>query len=125
MFRRCLVGGILFHSKSYKRVTARNDYTVQFKHLNETYFGCIQTYAKVEEKCLKAVCSEEKCYCDVACHYFAIVEVLEKEEEQLPMYRGRTVINHIIRVKKQRGKCNCAIMSSEDVQKSSIPSSCC
>ena len=59
------------------------------KHLNETYFGSIHTYAKVEEKCLKAVCSEEKCYCDVACHYFAIVEVLEKEEEQLPMYRGQ------------------------------------
>ena len=102
MFRRCLIGGILFHSKSYKRVTARNDYTVQFKHLNDTHFGSIHTYAKAEEKCLKALCNEQKCCCDVSCNYFAIVEVLEKQEEQLPLYRGRRVINHIIRVKESK-----------------------
>lgn len=28
MFRHCLVDGVVFHSKSYKRVVARNDYTV-------------------------------------------------------------------------------------------------
>ena len=78
-------------------------YTVQFEHLNETYFGSIHTYAKVEEKCLKAMCSEkEKCCCDVACNYFAIVEILETDKEQLPTYRGRTIIDHIIRVKETK-----------------------
>ncbi|XP_044171989.1 uncharacterized protein LOC114958965 [Acropora millepora] len=100
MFRRCFIGEVLYHSKSYKRVTARNDYTVQFQHLTDTYFGSIHTYAKVEEKCLKAVCSEQKCCCDVSCHYVAIIEVLETQEEQLPLYRERTVVNHIIRVKE-------------------------
>ena len=100
MFRRCFIGEVLYHSKSYKRVTARNDYTVQFQHLTDTYFGSIHTFAKVEEKCLKAVCSEQKCCCDVSCHYVAIIEVLETQEEQLPLYRERTVVNHIIRVKE-------------------------
>lgn len=99
VFRRCIIDGVLFHSRSYKRVIARNDYTVEFQHLENTHYGSIHTYAKVEEKCLRAVCSDKKCFCDLPCHYFAIVEVLEKDDEQLPSYRGRTVVSHITRVK--------------------------
>ena len=100
VFRRCMIGGVLFHSKSYKRVVARNDYTVQFRHLDTTYYGSIHTYAKVEEKCRRAVCSHQKCCsCDLPCEYFAVVEVLERDDEQLPKYRDRTVVNHITRVK--------------------------
>ena len=59
----------------------------------------IHTYVKVEEKCLKAKCSEQKCCCDLICHHFAIIEVLEKDHQQLPEYRGRMVVKHITRVK--------------------------
>ena len=55
MFRRCLVDGVVFHSKSYKRVVAQNDYTVEFQHLHSNYYGSIHTYVKVEVKCLKAI----------------------------------------------------------------------
>ena len=104
VFKQCLIGGVLFHSKSYiyKRVIARNDYTVEFHHLDNTHYGSIQNYVKVEEKCLKALCDDQKCSCHLPCHYFAIVEVLEKDEEQLPRYRGRTVVNHITKVKTSR-----------------------
>ena len=34
VFRRCLVDGVLYHSKSYKRVVARNDYTVVFQQMD-------------------------------------------------------------------------------------------
>ena len=99
MFRRCLVDGVVFHSKSYKRVVARNDYTVEFQHLQSSYYGSIHTYVKIEEKCLKAKCSEQKCSCDLICHHFAIIEVFERDHQQLPEYRGRTVVKHITRVK--------------------------
>lgn len=45
VFRRCLIGGVIFHSISYKRVIARNDYTIEFQHLDNKLFGSIQTYA--------------------------------------------------------------------------------
>ena len=99
MFRRCLIDGILFHSKSYKRVIARNDYSVKFQHLDNMHYGSIHVYVKVEEKCQKALCNYQKCSCHLPCHYFAILEVLDKDDEQLPTYRGRTVVNHITKVK--------------------------
>ena len=62
-------------------------------------FGSIHVYVKVEEKCQKALCNYQKCSCHLPCHYFAIVEVLDKDDEQLPTYRGRTVVTHITKVK--------------------------
>ena len=100
VFRRCLIGGVVFHSESYKRVIARNDYSIEFQHLDNKLFGSIHTYAKVEEKCKKALCNNKKCSCYLPSYYFAIVEILDQAEEQLPRYRGRTVVNHITRVKK-------------------------
>lgn len=99
VFRRCLIDGILFHSKSYKRVIARNDYSVKFQHLDNMHYGSIHVYVKVEEKCQKALCNYQKCSCHLPCHYFAIVEILDKDDEQLPTYRGRTVVTHITKVK--------------------------
>ena len=43
VFRRSIIGGVLFHRKSYKRVIERNDYTVEFRHLNDMHYGSIQT----------------------------------------------------------------------------------
>ena len=98
VFGRCLKG-VLFHSKSYKRIVARNDYTIQFCHLQKVCYGSVFTYVKVEEKCMKALCSDQKCSCLLTCDHFAIVEILERDHDQLPRYRGRTVVNHITKVK--------------------------
>lgn len=102
IFRRCLLGGVVFHSKSYRRVVARNDYTVEFQHLHSSYYGSVHTYIKVEDKCLKAICNEQKCSCELACQYFAIIEILENDAEQLPEYRGRAVVKHITKVKSSK-----------------------
>ena len=99
LFRLLKQSIVVFHSKSYKRVVARNDYTVEFQHLQTSCYGSIHTYVKVEEKCLKAKCSEQKCSCDLICHHFAIIEVFERDHQQLPEYRGWTVVKHITRVK--------------------------
>lgn len=100
VFRRCLVDGVLYHSLSYKRVVARNDFTVEFQDMEgRTSYGTVETYVKVQEKCLKAMCSDGKCCCTLASQYFAIVEVLQRDDEQLPKYRERTVVSHITRVK--------------------------
>lgn len=100
VFRRCLVDGVLYHSSSYKRVVARNDYTVEFQDMEgRTSYGTVETYVKVQEKCLKAMCSDRKCYCTLASQYLAIVEVLQRDDGQLPKYRERTVVSHITRVK--------------------------
>ena len=100
VFRRCLVDGVLYRSKSYKRVVAWNDFTVEFQELEGSKsYGSVHIYVKVQEKCIKATCSEQKCCCNLASQYFAIVEVLERDKEQLPKYRERTVVNHITRIK--------------------------
>lgn len=39
VFRRCLINEVLFHSKSYKQVVARNYYTVEFCHQNNTWLN--------------------------------------------------------------------------------------
>ena len=81
-------------------MVARNDYTVECYHQDTIYYGSIHTYAKVEERCLNAMCNQMKtCNCALACKYYAILEVLEIDDEQLPKYRGRKVVDHIIRVK--------------------------
>ena len=62
-------------------------------------YGSIHTYVKVEEKCLNAMCNRMKTSnCVLASKYYAIVEVLDIDDEQLPKYRGRKVVDHIIRV---------------------------
>ena len=105
-FFRCLiVDGVLYHSKSYKRVVARNDYTVEFQQMDNNYYGTVHTYVKVQDKCLKAICSQQRCCCDLASQYLAIVKVLEQDVEQLPKYRGRTVVHHITKVKTSNRYC--------------------
>ena len=107
MFRHRLIGGILFHSKCYKRVIARNDYSVKFQHLDNMHYGSTHVYVKVDEKCQKALHNYRKCSCHLPSHYFAIVEVhvLQKDDEELPTYRGRTVVNHITKVKTSNRYC--------------------
>ena len=83
-------------------MVARNDYTVEFQYMQSRYYGSIHMYVKVEERCLKAICSEQKCYCDLTCHYFAIIEILETANQQLPEYRGRSLVKHITRVKASK-----------------------
>ena len=53
VFRQCLIGGVLFHSMSYKRVIAGNDYTIEFQHLDNKLFGSIHTYAKLKKNARK------------------------------------------------------------------------
>ena len=108
VFQRCLISGVLFHSKSYKWVVARNDYTVEFYHKDNTYYGLIHTYAKVEENCASAVCNQVKsCNRALAHEYYAILEVLDKDDDQLPKYRGMTALgrpHHMSKSIKQVGE---------------------
>ncbi|XP_020905918.1 uncharacterized protein LOC110244095 [Exaiptasia diaphana] len=99
-FKRCLLNGVMLHSKSYKRVTARNDYTVEFEYRNQLCYGLIQIYVKVEDKCHRALCHEQRCDCELPTYYYAIVDLLEKDNEQLPKYKEMTLVNHIVKVKE-------------------------
>ena len=67
---------------------------------NHNHYGLIHTYAKVEDKCASAVCNQLKsCHCALAHEYYAILEVLDIDDDQLPKYRGMTVVDHITQVK--------------------------
>lgn len=81
-------------------MVAKKDYTVEFYHKDNTYYGLIHTYAKVEERCVSAVCNQVKsCNCALAHEYYAILEVLDIDDDQLSQYRGMTVVDHITQVK--------------------------
>ena len=75
-------------------------YTVEFYYQDNAYFGSIHSYAKNEDECVNAMCIYTKCCtCDLACQYYAVLETMEKLEDQLPQYRGRTEVGHIVQVK--------------------------
>ncbi|CAB4028732.1 Hypothetical predicted protein [Paramuricea clavata] len=99
LFRRFLIGGTLFHSASYRRVVAGNDYTVEFEMNGVKNFGTIQIYVKVEDKCFRLRCRDgQKCFCELACSYFALIETLVEDDQQLPMFGNNVVVNHIRKV---------------------------
>jgi len=100
LFRRCLIGGTLFHSASYGRVVARNDYTVEFEMNGRTDFGTVQAYTKVENKCSSLRCEDKRCSCDLECSYFALVETLMEDEQQIPKFKNKIVVNHIKKVRR-------------------------
>ena len=101
LFKRCFIRGVVFHSESYKRVVARNDYTVEFQDLkHNTCYGSIQTFVKVQEKCLKLICSATKCFCKLSSRYLAIIGILNLDDNQLSRYRGHKLVTHIFKVKE-------------------------
>ena len=99
IFRRCLIDGVMFHSASYRRVVARNDYTAEF---TDGTFGTIQTFVKIEEKCLSVRCREQTCSCNLPFHHLVIVETLVEDEKQLPKFRDNVVVKHIKKVKPSK-----------------------
>ena len=62
--------------------------------------GWIQTYARCDEKCRNAKCSiVNECSCYLPCHYHALIENLEEDDQQLPKFRNKVVVNHIKKVR--------------------------
>ena len=56
-FKRALIHGRVFHSKSYGRAQQRNSYTVMFKEEGSVGYGQIECFIKVRQSC---------CQCPVA-----------------------------------------------------------
>ena len=46
--KRCQISGIVYHSKSYKQVTARNNFTVRFSGRKESQYGSALNYVKFQ-----------------------------------------------------------------------------
>ena len=46
--KQCQISGTVYHSKSYKRVTARNNFTVRFSGRKESQYGSALNYVKVQ-----------------------------------------------------------------------------
>jgi len=99
-FKRCQVNGVVYHSKVYKRVTARNNFTVSFTTDKQTGYGSILRYVKVEEKCHQAQCIDMRCNCHLECSFFALLKILIVHQDQLPKLREKAVVGHIIRVEE-------------------------
>lgn len=100
IFKRCQLEGVIYHSKCYKRVTARNNFTVAFSDGQNSLYGSVLSYVKVEEMCHSAECQDNLCTCALPRRYFALVEVLESDPTIiLPKVSRIPVIKHIVRVK--------------------------
>ena len=95
VFFRCQVNGVVYQCAKYKRVTARNNFTVSFKMNDTLMYGFIKTYVKTAEGCKDVTCTEKNCQCNDSASYWAIINILDKNPEQ-PFIR---VLKHIVRVK--------------------------
>lgn len=99
-FKRCQIRGTVYHSQSYKRVTARNNFTVNFSGKKQSEYGFVLNYVKVQGKCYQAFCRLTHCDCQLQCNYFALLRILVKHQDQLPRLKGTVVVGHILRVKE-------------------------
>lgn len=95
-FQRLLVGDQLIHSKSYKSMTRRNNYTVKFKPGNgdsTSCYGEIMFYVKVYLQCLISSFCSENCKCKTPKYYALICNVLERSDLVIAddPYTGATV----------------------------------
>lgn len=99
-FKRCQINGTVYHSQSYKRVTARSNFTVNFSGKEWSEYGFVLNYVKVQGKCYQASCRDTHCDCQLACNYYAPLRILVKHKEQLPCRKGTIVIDHIIKVEE-------------------------
>lgn len=99
-FYRIEIDGKIYHSKSYLKATARNNFTVTFTNQGATKCGTILKFVKLAGKCHNISCREKKCTCRIPEWYFAVVDVLDLHHQQLPTFRGMTAVKHIKRVQK-------------------------
>ena len=97
-FKRCQINGTVYHSERYKRVTARNNFTVSFSGNKQSEYGFILNYVKLQGKCHQASCMNANCNCMLECNYFAILRILDKHQNQLPSLKGKVVVDHIVKV---------------------------
>lgn len=101
LFRRCQVKNTIFHSEKYKRVTARNNYTITYgDDRGKAIFGSILSFIKAEAQCERLDCGvgSNNCTCNVKTLYFALIEILEVHPDQLINAENERVITHIIHV---------------------------
>jgi len=68
-FKRVRIGGSVYHSLSYKRVTARNSYTVFFQnnglHCDNLLVGQVDFYFQYKLPCSNSLSCSENCVCSV------------------------------------------------------------
>jgi len=100
-FYRIEIEGRIFHSKSYLKATARNNFTVMFSNqLGKLEYGSILKFVKLTGKCRSIRCCEKTCTCRIPEWSLALIDVLDLHHHQLPTFRGKTVVQHIKRVQK-------------------------
>ena len=109
-FKRLLLGTQVVHSKAYKCMTRRNNYTIKFKSgkgdLGHLSFEEILFYVKCFAECpIPSFCCDS-CKCKTA-QYFAIVEVLEENKDIVIANDPHTgaIVPHLIPVIRKENSC--------------------
>lgn len=117
-FQRLLVGEQLIHSKSYKSMTRRNNYTVEFKPGSgnpSPCYGHILFYIKINLQCPNPSFCDNKCKCKKPV-YYALINVLKPNKNLVVanVYTGATV-PHLVPVVRS-DNCITAIPVGDIVQ---------
>ena len=99
-FKQCQIKGTVYHSQSYKKVTARNNFTVTFSGKNHSEYGFVLNYVKIQEKCHHVSCINTFCDCQPECKYYVLLRILVKHQEQLPCLKGTIVVDHIVKIEE-------------------------
>ncbi|XP_068757460.1 uncharacterized protein [Montipora capricornis] len=118
-FQRLLVGEQLIHSKSYKSMTRRNNYTVEFKPgsgNSSPCYGHILFYIKIYLQCPNPSVCDDKCKCKKPL-YYTLMNVLKPNKNLVianDVYTGATV-PHLVPVMRS-DNCITAIPVEDIVQ---------
>lgn len=114
-FSRLDLRGDIINSTSYKRVSKRNSYTIQFHGKVEVAYGQVKYFAKVYKTCRDHVFCGHSCECKLPV-YVAVINLFELSSIQLAHddVTGATV-PHIIPIKKETNGLT-AVQVSEIIQ---------
>lgn len=96
VFFRCQVNGVVYQCEKYKRVTARNNFTVLFTVNDTLMYGSVKLYVKADEGCREVTCTEMECQCKHAVSYWAIIQILDKHPDQLSEHVLKNIIVRVI-----------------------------
>ena len=113
-FQRCLVGEHLIHSKSYKSMTRRNNFTVEFMSGSENptlCYGHVLFYAKIYLQCPNPSFCGNACKCKRAVCY-ALINVLKPNKNLViadDAFTGATIPHLVPVVSSTSDSCLAAI----------------
>ena len=113
-FQRAVIHNHMVHCKEYKRMTRRNNYTIEYSQAGALSYGHVQFFARCFLTCPNPVFCSANCVCKVPQHV-AVIQKFRRNEDFIiardqhtnaslphiiPVFKDETMSLHVISLKQ-------------------------